>query len=412
MRKRRAVWRMMGMLVLLIFALTNTTLAAKIQLKVWDWHTSEFPDLMKQFYSEFEKENPEVQLLIEASVWSQMFEKYVKAYAAGTLPDICETNAQWISEMSAYALPLEPFIEKEGGQAYLSQFIPALVDIMKVNGHYCWVPFFAGTEIFQYNVKHLEQAGLDVPKWWEDVKEAVVKLKELNGGNNIPYILPADTELAWPVLGFMATAGGRLMEDGKVVIDNPGMIAALYYLRDLNLKYKALPINWAATSKKMARELAATEKGSFWSDGPWFSGFANDLNPNLKWDAALPPRLTMTGAGFSADGWMININTPYKEIGWKFLKHMSSEKTNRLLAQHRGVIPTRESVLQEPVVKEHPHLGPFVKAMYVRNLILEGGMPRAMDKLTEIARQALAAGMGQKSPEEAAKAMQKYCEER
>ncbi len=197
-------------------------------------------------------------------------------------------------------------------------------------------------------------------------------------------------------------------ESGRPVpaLDTPECIAALKFLYDLQEKHKVLPAN---CDYETADALFKSGAAAMIINGDWSWG---DYLSNDKLNVAIAPLPIVSSTGIpmgpmvATKGYSLNVHAKGADAdaAMVFVDFMTSKETQRNFMAKLKTLPSRKSLLDDPLLKEDPTL--MASAQQMRN-------GRAMPVVAELRAiwdsmrphyQALLAG--NMSAEEAAKKMQ------
>ncbi len=187
------------------------------------------------------KEN-NVKVNIEITPWGGYEEKYLTGFSSGEGPDIGYMYLEMFNdfiEMDTLA-DIDSYFTNEEKANYL------YYQKGNMKGGQYALPFIVGNARIPYfNKDLLAKAGVKkIPETWDELIAAVVKIKNANLDNVIPFA----QEWADPAIGalnniyypYLWQAGGDIYsEDGSRValLDNEAGIKAAQFLHDLRFKY-------------------------------------------------------------------------------------------------------------------------------------------------------------------------------
>ena len=177
--------------------------------------------------------------------YDQLYQKVVSAIQAGSVPDMAMVSGppQTAQYWKAKALtPAQQFVDSPDGftSDQLKDFVPALLNdnSLPVNGKATLVswPFSKSLTLLYYNPDILQQAGVSVPKTWDEFKQALLAVKAKTSA----------TPLAWTpdvytfFLPYLWSQGGDVLSPdySKAAFNTPKGLAALQYQADLVLTDK------------------------------------------------------------------------------------------------------------------------------------------------------------------------------
>jgi multiple sugar transport system substrate-binding protein len=223
------------LIVLFMALLTVATACSKdaegdsdvVKLSFWDFHTEAEKEYFQGLVDEYNKIQDDVK--IEMSSYNQS--DYVTttlpvAFANGEGPDIFMVSPPAFQKFSTQGIlaDLTPYFTEETK----GDFLPSALEAVTVDDKIYALPFELELLGLYYNKKMLADAGVDVPKTWDELYEAA---KKLQTDDVAGIVLPTMNE---PYLNFIwypfmwQNGGDVLSEDGtKSTFNSPEVAEAL-----------------------------------------------------------------------------------------------------------------------------------------------------------------------------------------
>lgn len=181
----------------------------KTKVRLWLVGTDTPKDARAYAKSEFEKANPNAELVIEEQVWDGLVDKLTTALSGSDSPDVVEVgNTQAVAFTSAGAfLDISDKKAELGGDDLLKGF----VESGSYDGKFYAAPYYAGSRLVFYRKDLTTKAGITTPPaTLADYVADGAKLREQGGGgqfsgiwfpgqdwrNALPYIWSAGGDLA------------------------------------------------------------------------------------------------------------------------------------------------------------------------------------------------------------------------
>lgn len=186
---------------------TNDAAAGKTKVRLWLVGTDTPQPVRDYAKAEFEKANPQAELVIEEQVWDGLVDKLTTALSGSDSPDVVEVgNTQAVAFTSAGAF--KDISDKKaelGGDDLLTGFVEAGT----YDGKLFAAPYYAGSRLVFYRKDLMKKAGLSEPKTLDEFVTTGEKLKAAGGKdfsgiyfpgqdwrNALPYIWAAGGDLA------------------------------------------------------------------------------------------------------------------------------------------------------------------------------------------------------------------------
>jgi multiple sugar transport system substrate-binding protein len=223
-----------------------------------------------------------------------------------------------------------------------------------------YIPYGVYEKTLFYRKDWFKAAGLEVPKTWDDLVKAAIKLTDpsknrygysFRGGAGSPDYIEFMT---WSYLGKkIAPKDSYFTQDGKVMFDSPEAKQVL------------------DTFVKLYKEASPPDSIS-WSYPEMVQGFTSGMTAMLiqdpevivtadenmekgTWATAPLPKGTPSGVAqqpAGTAGWGIGAFSKHKDEAWKLVSFLSSPEQNLFFAKNNSLIPIHLSAGDDPYFKE------------------------------------------------------------
>lgn len=202
------------------------------------WHSfTQGPraEYMERKAEDFEAAHPKVDVKIETFSWDEFQTKWTTGLAAGQVPDLSSALPNQVVEMlNVDALePVDDVIDDIGRD----RFAKAALGEGTKDGAAHSIPLYSHAQVMWYRKDLLQAAGLDVPRTWDELKEAAVAL---TSGDHYGLSVPMGTNdfIATRFLNFyMQSAGETLLtDDGHANLTSDVAIEGIEYWVDMYKK--------------------------------------------------------------------------------------------------------------------------------------------------------------------------------
>lgn len=247
-------------------------------------------------------------------------------------------------------------------KAWLKSFYPALMENGSTLGKVWGVPFQRSTIIMYYNKDMFKKAGLDPnkpPKTWD---EMVSYGKKLTNENSWGVMIPSTGYPYW-MFGALAKQNGETLMDGngkKTYFNNPGVVEALGFWKDLSQKYGVMPkgtIEWGTLRKNFLEQKSAMM---------WHStGNLTVVKNSAKFDfgVAMLPKSKMRGTPTGGGNFYIFKKTSQKEreASLKLIKFMTSPENSAKWSMKTGYIGISQAAYDTDALKNYVKEFPAAK---------------------------------------------------
>jgi sn-glycerol 3-phosphate transport system substrate-binding protein len=365
--------------------------------------------------ADFEKENPGIKVHpIYAGNYDDARIKALAALKAGQPAQLSVLFSIDIYELleQDVIVPWDDVAATADDKAWLKAFYPALMMNGTYKGKVYGIPFQRSTIVLYWNKDAFQEAGLDPnrpPATWNEMVSMAQKLVKKDASGNVTrwgVEVPSTGYAYWMFQAFARENGQDLMNrDGNQTnYDNPDVIAALQYWRDLGAKYHVMPegtVEWgtlrqAFTEGKTAMMWHTTGNLTAVKDTAKFP-FGVAMLPASK------QRGSPTGGG---NFYLFKKTTPEeRQAALKFVKFMTTPERAAAWSIATGYVATRPDAYETPRLKEYA--AGFPQAVVARDQF-QYATPELSTFQTGRVRKALddaiqAALTGQKAPAQALK---------
>ncbi|MBF0511026.1 MAG: extracellular solute-binding protein [Candidatus Omnitrophica bacterium] len=343
---------------------------------LWHWMTDRNDTILKlaQQYTQETGIEASVSLFAPSDAYSQ---KVIAAAQANVLPDIYgildkkTVVADFIK--AGLVADLTASMEADGSAWKKSLFEKALADrsFDMANGYgikpgIYGVPIDVSNEQMLYNKKLLAKAGIySAPR---SLTEFIKDAKALKLIGITPFV--SGWGELWLLDCFASNYAFNIMGEakifetfrGRVKYTDPDWVKVFSVFADL--RDNGVFIDGIVTKgNKYAEQDFALERAAFTFNGSWCVNVYHSMNPHLEYGVMPPPPVTNTyplkiwgGAGSS---FVVNAASPNKTKAIAFLKWLTSQKQQVVLAQETNNLPAN----RQASVSISSVLGEFAKGM-------------------------------------------------
>ncbi|WP_105616582.1 ABC transporter substrate-binding protein [Vallitalea okinawensis] len=318
----------------------NTTKESKkleLTYALWD---KNLQPIYEKIAIEFEKQNPEIDIVIEITPWSDYWTKLEAAASGGVLPDIFWMNGPNIT-MYADAnvvLPITEYVEDD--QFDLSNYPQSLVDLYTVNGENYAIPIFWDTIALYYNKEIFDQAGVEYPTDSWTMEDLVQAATELTNPDTGVYGIAAPLDNQQNYYNTIHQAGGYIISDDKKTsgFDDPATIKGIQVWVDMI--NQGISPTLMELNETNAASLFESGKLAMVYSGSWmYPQYAKNENLAGKFDLEVLPMMEERASVIHGLGACINPATDYPDEAWQFVKFLGSEEANDIFAMEKGGLP-------------------------------------------------------------------------
>lgn len=360
----------------------------------------------------FEKAYPHIHVTLQsASTSTTTYQSQLTtAIAGGGGPDVFMGDVIWPAQFGArdLAVPLSKYLPK----SYFSRFANGLVAGASYNNQVYGAPFFQDEGFLYYRKDLLKADGLAPPKTWAQLMSDA---KEMQSKKQVKYgyvFQGADYEGATcDYMEFLADYGGKVLKDNakkSALLDNSDALKALT-LEDSLVKQGIAPSNESTFEEANAMTAFADGEAAFMRNWDYAYSTSQAAGSKVIGKVGVEPMPSVSAAdwpGYSnIGGWNLYINPHSKNVAadLTFIKWMTSEPAQLIMAKQYSEIPTINVVRDNPSVKAvNPVLAIVSKTRLVARPSQTPKYAAVSQAIYENVSETLA---GSESPQKAVKAM-------
>lgn len=390
---------------------TQTETPKTIMLTMGSWRTDDVVQ-MNRILNKFHEKCPHIRIKYETTISD------VVAYNAALKAQLKAGSGPDIFYLTSYSLGRD-FYE----QGYLEHLdnLPGLKENFSSTVREAWatddgipygVPFIASSHGIYYNRDIFAKLDLKVPDTWQELLTLARKIRD---AGYIPFANASanDWDIAESVFmnvvpNFIGGREGRMAYlKGKRCFNDAHVVAAFQAVKDL---VPFFPKNHEMFTYYDSQQLFLQGQAVMWMQGSWDIPFFEASAPPFEWRVFAPPHPAGQPAyiTFHMDaGIGLNAASPYKKEAALFLEWMTTTEFGMLFANELpGLFPIHINIK----TIENEHANDFLKLNQGRGTDvrfpwenLNDGIP---DGYTLMLENAMAVVKNQKTPQEAADALQ------
>ncbi|MSU03320.1 ABC transporter substrate-binding protein [Tissierella pigra] len=334
------------------------------------WHamSGSNEEALTNLANKFMDENPNIKINLQfQGNYRELFEKLMAAAKANQLPTMTQIYSNRLSWYIEKGLVenLNPYMENEKvglSKEELADYPALFLDDGIWNGNQYAMPFNKSQMVLYYNVDMFKEAGIEVPKTWEEWKSAAEKLTKDTDGDGEPdvYGIVFANNISTDIAPWLKQAGGMTMNEdtNELYFDTPETAEAIEFLNGLiqskvartagEDKYANVPLSQGRAAMCVASTSA-------------ISTIEKDTLEGVNLFAApLPGHKTNDQLYYGTNVAVYNTATPEEKLGaWLFSKFLSTPENTAYLAQETGYLPARYSAREIPEYKAYLESAPI-----------------------------------------------------
>lgn len=381
----------------------------------------------KDFIPKFEKENPDIKIVlspITASEGDYFSKVALSMQSENTCPDVVSEDSFMLNSdaNAGYLTPLDDYVADWDEWDQYTENLKA--GSIAQDGKLYAIPGTSDSRGIWYNKNVFKKAGLPEdwqPKNWNDIIEAAEKIKKTQP-DVIPFgmgVSKANGEsVSMQTFEMLLYGTDDTLFDSdtrKWNVNTKGIEDSLKFIDDVYNKKKVGPALSVAMNSnygsvmfqdKFPNDQAGMLLDGYWSQGNWTEdGSAPVENMTERFgfaamptqDGSEPGTITMSG-GWT---WAIPAKAKNKDASWKVLKALGGKEEQAIRANVDGNLTVRKDSAELPEYAERPFIQEGTK--YLENGYFRPADDKYPNVSIEIQNMVEAVATGSKTPEQAAK---------
>jgi multiple sugar transport system substrate-binding protein len=190
-------------------------------------------EYLERMADAFMSDNPDVTVKIETFSWPDFQTKWTTGLASGQVPDLSTAlPTQVVQMVNVEALaPVDDVIDEIGRDRFAESALREGTE----DGVSYSVPLYSHAHVMWYRTDLLEAAGLEVPKTWDEFRDAAIAMTDAPNVFGVSVPLGTNDFMATQFLThYVRSAGESLIsEDGRADVTSDAAIEGIEYWIDL-----------------------------------------------------------------------------------------------------------------------------------------------------------------------------------
>ena len=353
-------------------AMPGFALAQDLTLNVL-YNLPGFTKFHQPLADEFMKNNPDVKInfLAPAAGYNEGQQQVLRSAVTGNLPDVYFSGYNLTAELVHTLAPrnqitdLAPFIEAEGGQAFLdANYGPKMAALGVVDGKQYGLPVNASSPIMYVNADLVRSAGADpanMPTTFPEVIELAARIRAMN-----PDVAGMGYDIGgwpddWLWQALIYEQGGRLVNEatGKVAFDNEIGLNAMRMTRQFVTEGGQAVLDWDQSRQQFGAGLT----GFVFSTPAHVQTIEGLVGNRFELVTTTFPLDDPEKGGVPTGGNSAVILTQdeaMQQAAWKYLKWITGPEAQNMIVRITGYLPTNIRATGEdylaPYYAEHPNV--------------------------------------------------------
>lgn len=325
------------------------------------WNTNHRYDVYQEVIDDFAAEyNLEIDL--QTYLWPDMRTKLLTDFSGGTVPDLIQTPAPWISEFGSQGLMTGLDDRIDAWPESSDWFDTAWIEVTSggvrygVKNHHTTFGLFYNKDLF-------EEAGLDPdspPQTLTKFRDYMEIIAEELGPDILGFAFDQD---AGYIVNFFANAETpALIDDNEIAMATPEVLEALEILQEIASNDWAL-IAEPGASYQNARRAFIEGSVAMMLSGPWDLANLAQNAPDMDYGISVPPHIQGVEPRTIVAGTAIGIpaGAEHADLAWELLTRLTALDIQVAATEEAGMLMPRKSWAESPVVQSKEGVSDFAK---------------------------------------------------
>jgi multiple sugar transport system substrate-binding protein len=367
---------------------TNNKPSGELEGEITVWHSfTQGPRLefMQAAADTFMDTHPKVKVKIETFAWPEFYTKWTTGLTSGQVPDVSTALPNHVVELIDVdaLVPLNDVIDKIGRD----RFYEAPLKEGTVEKDNFSIPLYSHAQVMWYRKDLLAQAGLEVPKTWDELYETAKKLNNPPGVYGLSVPMGSGDMMATRFLNFYVRSAGETLitKDGKANLTSKAAIDGInYWVKMFEATSPEGSVNYKVLDQAT---LYYQGKTAFDFNSGFQIGGVETNSPQLleQIDAAPMPKVNANDPDRGIETSNIPVvvwkNSKHPEIAKAFVESLY-EKEGYIKFLHSvpaGMLPALKDIAEDPGFLNNPTIQKFDNAVKVISNAVDKGTAIGME---------------------------------
>ncbi|GAA1430068.1 extracellular solute-binding protein [Microlunatus lacustris] len=315
------------------------------------WGGTKFNPLDEKITTDYQPENGLPSVSYQVIQWANFNQTFASAIASQTGPAVSSGGGTQVFQFEPQGAIeyVDPLYETWKQNGLYDDFLPGLIDTLKVEKGYASIPYNLDMRVIWANQALFEEAGAELPTDWQSYLDAAAALKKNNiYGYGTGAGAGAYTGQHALVCWMINNGGGLFDEQQQPNCVTPENIEAMDFVLEMVSKGYVDPASSSYTSQNVESQWKAKTFGMGYNGG----GLADNIGGDVAKDLVVisPPTSPsgQQGALYFPNNIMVYKNNPSVEGTFAFLTHYYQNMAP-LWTENTGIgLPPLKSISETP----------------------------------------------------------------
>lgn len=311
----------------------------KTEITLWHALTNEEVDTFQSYVDQFNEQSETVHVTMIYTPADEYIKQLTIGNIAGDLADMVLLDNPYNVEFAATGV-LED-LSSRYDEWEENQFLDGPLSSASYEGGIYGIPYSCNDLALFYNEDMLEEAGVEVPTTWEELREAALALTT-DGRYGFALCGTKDAEGVFQLLPFINSAGGDINN-----LNTEGSIAALQLIGDMVSEGSISKeiMNW---SQADVEKQFAAGNAAMMINGVWQVDTIYNDNPELNWNVSYIPVMEggVNATGLGGENLCVTKGANI-DASWEFISWMCGREINPKLCKDLSRFSARSDINNE-----------------------------------------------------------------
>lgn len=338
----------LSLLIVFLVSMSSLAMAQEKEIEFWTMQLKPtFTDYINGVISDFEEQNPDVEVKWVDVPWSDMEKKILSATAANNAPDVANLNVPFSMKLAE----LDALVDMDSNldQDTIDKYFPTVWEANTYEGETHAIPWYLSTSLTMYNTEIFEEAGLDPndpPQYYDELLEMGRTVKEETG----KYLLFPPIAETGRYLEYMVREGIPLTnEDGTAAFNTEKSVEFLQmwttmYEEDL------IPEETVTEGHNAAVDVYQSNQAAILLTGPQFLGRIEENAPDIFEVTEVAQEITGDSdkVGVAVMNIAVLEQTEHKQAALDFATFITNNKNQLDFSKIVNILPSTKEAAQDP----------------------------------------------------------------